>query len=384
MSFHGRVVALRADEREHVALAPVLAHQGRGEPEPASGLHAGRHAEDGRGQQVHLVVDDESPVAGVEQLEVGVDALPAGGHHLVRGDGDRPDLLAGTGVFADLVLGQRRAVEQLMAPLPGGDRVGHQDQGRRLRLGHRRRADDGLAGAAGQHHDSGPAVPEAFDGLLLVGPHGPAVLHQRDRVCLAVDVAGEVLGRPAQLEQHLLEVAALGRVHDDRVSVDALPDQRRDLLRPHDLFEHRAVAGGEHQPVDGVLLEPQPAVAGHRLGDVDEQRVGHGVAAVFQQYVDDLLGIVARGPRVPQAQRGQPVGVHVLGRALQLGERRDQAPALAGQLVVDLEQQRLVGLDDQWAVGHAGPFASNVVEPAAQFALDPVSTMPDPEPFPAR
>ena len=36
----------------------------------------------------------------------------------------------------------------------------------------------------------------------------------------------------------------------------------------------------EHQPVGRVLLEPEPAVARHRLGDVHEQRVRDGVAAV--------------------------------------------------------------------------------------------------------
>ena len=60
----------------------------------------------GAGQQVHLVVDDEAPVAGVEQLEVRVDALPLGREHLVGRDGDRADLLAGAGVLADLVLGE--------------------------------------------------------------------------------------------------------------------------------------------------------------------------------------------------------------------------------------------------------------------------------------
>ena len=65
-----RVVPLRADQGEHVALAAVLAHQRRGEAEPAAGLQVGGHPEDRRGQQVHLVVDDQAPVAGVEQLEV--------------------------------------------------------------------------------------------------------------------------------------------------------------------------------------------------------------------------------------------------------------------------------------------------------------------------
>ena len=101
------VVALGADQGEHVALAAVLAHQRGGQPEPAARLQVGGHPEHRRRQQVHLVVDDEAPVARVEQLEVRVLALPLGRHHLVRGDGDRPDLLALAGVLADLLLGQR-------------------------------------------------------------------------------------------------------------------------------------------------------------------------------------------------------------------------------------------------------------------------------------
>ena len=56
------------------------------------------------------------------------------------------------------------------------------------------------------------------------------------------------------------------------------------------------------------------------------------------------------GSCVPEAQRGHPVGVDVLGGALELGERGDRPPRLLGARVVDLQQQRLVALDDQRAV----------------------------------
>src|SRR5690606_6882415 len=65
-----------------------------------------------------------------------------------------------------------------------------------------------------------------------------------------------------------------------------------------------------------------------------------------------LLGVVARGARVPERERGDPVGVDVLGGAFELGERGDGGPRGGGVRVVDLEQQRLVGLDDQRPVGH--------------------------------
>ena len=103
------------------------------------------------------------------------------------------------------------------------------------------------------------------------------------------------------------------------------------------------------------MLELEPPVPRHGVGDVDQQRVRHGVAGVGEQDVDDLLGVVAGGPGVPQAERGDAVGVDVLGSALELGEGGDRVAALGGERVVDLEEQGLVRLDDERAFGHAGP-----------------------------
>ena len=83
-------------------------------------------------------------------------------------------------------------------------------------------ADEGLAGAAGQHDDARTRRartrrPPAAGRAAATSPS----LSRSIGVRLAVDVAGLVLGRPADLEQLLLEVAALGGVHDDAVGVDA-------------------------------------------------------------------------------------------------------------------------------------------------------------------
>src|SRR3546814_3666277 len=59
---------------------------------------------------------------------------------------------------------------------------------------------------AREDDDAGSAVPEGVHRLLLVGAQVPPVLAQVDGMGFAVDVAGEVLRRPAELEQHLLEV----------------------------------------------------------------------------------------------------------------------------------------------------------------------------------
>ncbi|MPM77988.1 hypothetical protein SDC9_124998 [bioreactor metagenome] len=166
-------------------------------------------------------------------------------------------------------------------------------------------------------------------------------------MAFAVDVAGKILRRPAELEQHLLQVPAFGRVDRDRVGVDDLAEHPRHLLGPGHFGEHRGVGGDQHQAVHRMLLDPQPPVPVHRLGDIDQQRARHRVARIGQQHVDDLLGVMARGPGVPQAQRGEPIGVDVLGGPLQFRERGDRQPALVGQRVVHLEQERTVRLHDQ-------------------------------------
>jgi len=343
MSFHGA----SNDQREDVALAAVLADQGRGQPESSPGLEIGRHPEHRGGEQVHLVVDDQAPVSGVEQVEVGVYAAALGGHHLVGRDGDRPDLLLGPGVLADLLGRQRRPLDQLIAPLPGRHRVGDQDQRRRLGPRHGRRSDDGFPCSTRENDDTGTAVPERGSGLILVRPQLPAGLVKINCVRLAVHVTGQILGRPAELQQHLLEVPALTGVHDHRVLVDPRPHQPLDLGAPQHLGQHRPVGRHQDQAVGRVLLDPQPAVTVHRVGDVHQQCRRHRVAAVREQRVDHLLGIVTRSPRVPQSQRGQPIGVDVLRCSLQLGERCDRDPARVRRLMIDFKQQGSVGLHDE-------------------------------------
>ncbi len=204
----------------------------------------------------------------------------------------------------------------------------------------------------GKHDDTGAAVPEALDRFELVGPDRPAVLVQRDRMRLAIDVTGEVFGRPAELEQYLLEVTSLARMNDDSVVIKTDADHGRNLRAAQHFLEDRAIDRTQHEPVRGIVGELQPPVAGHRLGDVDQQRVRHCVAAVLQQRVDDFFCIVAGGPRVPQAERGEAIRVDVLRRTFEFGERCDRPPTLRGEVVLNLEEKRLVRLDDQWSVGH--------------------------------
>ena len=147
-------------------------------------------------------------------------------------------------------------------------------------------------------------------------------------------------------------MSALGGVHHDGVGLDACADERLDLLATQHLLEHRAVGGVQDEPVGRVHLQLQASVATHRVGDVDEERVGHGIAGVTQQGVDDPLGVVSGGAGVPQTERREAVGVDVLRCAFELRKRCDRVAALRRQRVIDLEQQSLVALDDQGPIGH--------------------------------
>src|SRR5665648_714683 len=98
--------------------------------------------------------------------------------------------------------------------------------------------DQVLARPAGQHHDAGAAVPEAVNRLHLVGPQRPRGQVEVDRVRLAVDVAGQVLDRPAEAEQDLLETAPFTGVHRDVVGVDPCAQQPGCLPGPEHLGEH--------------------------------------------------------------------------------------------------------------------------------------------------
>ena len=184
---------------------------------------------------------------------------------------------------------------------------------------------------------------------------------------LAVDVAGQILCGPTDLEQHLLDAAALAVVHHDGVVVDAGAEHRGDLLVAQYFFEHRAVEADQGQAVRRALDQLQPPVAGHHVDDVDEQRLRHRVAGERHQRVDDLLGVVAGGAGVPQRQRGDAVGVDVFGRALQLGERGDRGARRTGLLMVDFEQHRLIGLHDQGAVGHPVHYPGRAEHPTFQM-----------------
>ncbi len=89
----GHVEAFRANETEDVRFETVFPYQRGGEAQPASRLEFGGKAEDGRGQQMNFVVQDNSPVALVEDGEVWkcIALFLSIGEDIVRSDGDGPN-----------------------------------------------------------------------------------------------------------------------------------------------------------------------------------------------------------------------------------------------------------------------------------------------------
>ena len=67
-----------------------------------------------RGDVMDLVVDNQSPLAAIEQLPVSIHSCRP-----VGGDRDRPDVFRPAVVLADLVRVERRACEEFFAPLAG-------------------------------------------------------------------------------------------------------------------------------------------------------------------------------------------------------------------------------------------------------------------------
>lgn len=150
------------------------------------------------------------------------------------------DLLAQSGVFAHLILGQRRLVQQLADPLANCHGVGAEDQRRALGARHCGEANHGFARPAGQHDDAAaaggaPAGPVHVGGIGLIGSQIEREPLRRQRAQLdlqrlAIDIAGQILGRIANLNQGALDLAAMGRVDLKGIGVQTGEDERREEL----------------------------------------------------------------------------------------------------------------------------------------------------------
>jgi hypothetical protein len=250
---------------------------------------------------------------------------------------------------------------------PGGDGVRHEDERRRLDRRHRPGAHERLAGTTGPHDDAGALCEERVDRLFLVGTQVPVVGVEVDRVRLAGRVPGEVLGRPAELHELLFDLPACPREQLDLFRGAHVAQQRLDPLRADDLGQDRGFGRGEEQ--DRLALErfgrgvrdrrrvrtlfapdDESAVPCHGVADVHRDALRDGELREVLERVDHALGVVSGRTRVPQAEPGDAVRVHVFRRAFELGEHREVVPCVLGVGVRHLEEHGAVALHDQRSV----------------------------------
>ena len=358
------VVFLRADQGEDVVLLAVLAHERGGEAEPAAGLERSGNLKHRRGQQMHFVVNDEAPVALVEQREVRELTVlaPPVRDDLVSGNRDRADFLGVAGVFADGVRRQRGFVQQLGLPLPRRRHVGREDQSGSAHQRHARHAHDGLARAARQHDDAGPAALRAagvknLRRRALVIPRrerhpGQRQAAQRQGKILAADVAGEVFRGETELDERLLEPAPLGGGHHKVQRCRPRWQEGRERFLMRQLLRQRQVPRPEQQRAIVLARELETAVARGEVPHAGRHVAGQRVFRELPQRRHDAFCRLAHRAGVPDRERRDAVGVDMLWRLHQLGKPRQGIARLGVARVVHFEQHRVIALHDERVLGN--------------------------------
>jgi hypothetical protein len=117
--FPAHFVALWSDKRKHIALATVFAHKRCGQPEAAFRLKFRRDAENWRGESMHFIVYDKSPIAFREQLEVILFAAAIlRANDLVRRNSHGFDFFLFAAVFSYHFRRYAGLAQQFVYPLP--------------------------------------------------------------------------------------------------------------------------------------------------------------------------------------------------------------------------------------------------------------------------
>ena len=202
------------------------------------------------------------------------------------------------------------------------------------------------------------------------------IIGQRDLVGLAIDIASMIGDRMPQLQQRVLEFAALGRVDQDGFGIDAFAELSDEIGLADELVEQSRLRCGQGQPVDRMVDEREHTETVHDVDDVDEEFVRDRVLREFEEHVDDGFGIMTAGACVPQSQRSDLIGVDVLRGPRQLCERGDRHGRLDGEGMSRFQQHSPIGLHDQRTIHSILPFRS-VMTPED-------TTRPSPRLFPLR
>ena len=223
-----------------------------------------------------------------------------------------------------------RLVDELGDPLPhGGDAGGEHERGGLQEI-HAQHSDDGLARAAGQddHPRASALGPAGVEhgrrlGLIIAKPEGRvrhlAKIAQRQGQPRPLHIAGEVLDGIADLQQNLFDATAVARLDRKTRGAHSLVEQRSHEFVPPQLGHQGLVVRDEQQP---VLLanEPDAAIAGNRLGNIDPHVFGQRVLGQACEVVKDFLRRETGGRGVPKRERRKTIGVDVFRGFIELCE----------------------------------------------------------------
>ena len=174
----------------------------------------------------------------------------------------------------------------------------------------------------------------------------PAGRQQLDEQPGALDIAGQILGRIADIHQRLLDVAPHGGIDPHSAGIYLFEDKLFDFALPADLQHEQGVVSGQKQGTGGVFVQFEPAEAADVIPHIGLNIAGHIVFAILRQVGEDGLRGQAAGGRVPEGERRQPIGVDVFGAFLELGEARQCVARFAVEWIVNFEQHRPVALND--------------------------------------
>ncbi len=358
----GYIVTFGTHQGKNIILPSVLTDQGSRQSRPAECLNFGGDPEYRGWQEMHLVVDDKSPVVLAENIEMGEIGFPVGspGENLVGSHGYRPDQLPVSGILPDLLLCEACFVYEFIYPLVYRRHVGGKDERTGLHEAHNLHADNGFAGSAGQDNGSEAAARlsvavESLCRLFLVVSYVERVAGDRclpeaygERISLAE--RSLIPDRIADLYQCLLYRSAInkpyqkGLARGDQILLKGLLPRK---LRTDGRVIHRKKEGaGLLGSTEGQFPEAFNGIDYEKNNVVRYRKTGPSLQAR-----PDLVGVYTRRSGIPEAQGGNFVGVNMLRRLFKFGKGRYCLPAALETGVVHIYKQTAVTLDDQRSIG---------------------------------
>ena len=158
----------------------------------------------------------------------------------------------------------------------------------------------------------------------------PGVVGQRNLVRRSGGVTGEVFGRPAELEQFLLHLAASPGLNLEGCLADAPVEQLGDFAVFGGFGQDGWLLANQLELASRVALDGQATVAVHGLGDVCANRCRHRKLGVSIEHAEHKVAVVTCSSCVPKPKLCDAVGVNVLGCALEFCKYCKLVSSLAG------------------------------------------------------